>query len=96
MSIQETRGGIPHIFRGAIPATDGRYHRFPQTSKYLMIETGLTQVKLYFTAEDFANDANYIGPVNEWEGPVESRGVWIMGDGALAAEVRLVAFLRRS
>ena len=95
MSVLETRGGVPHIFRATIPHPAGRYHKFPAISKYLKIRTGLTQVKLYFTLADFNADTNYIGPNSEWEGPVEAKGVWMKGDGA-ASEVELVAFLRKN
>ena len=94
MSIPESRGGHPHIFRASIPHPDGRNHKYPSTSKYLMMTTGLTGVKMYFTEADFNADENYIGPENQWEGPVETNGIWLKGDGG-AAEIVLIAFLRR-
>lgn len=94
MSLMEIRGGIPDIFRATITST-GRYHKFKGTSKYLKVVTDETGVKLYFSEEDWTNDENYIGPHNEWEGPVEASEVWLRGDGA-DSEVELVAFLRRN
>ena len=94
MSILTLRGGIPHIFRANIAHPTGRYHKFPATSNYLKLRTGLTQVKMYFSEKDFNDDENYIGPSNAWEGPVEANGIWLKGDAG-AAEVELVVFLRR-
>ncbi len=94
MSIATVRGGIPHVTHMTIDST-GRYFQFFGTSCYIMFRTGLKQLKVYFTEADFDADTNYLGPYNEWEGPVEANGCWLKGDGG-DCDVIFVEFERRA
>ena len=101
MTVLESRGGVPNVFRASIDTT-GRAHRFPFMSKYLQIRVATNPCKMYFTEADFNNDVNYVTvpvpaaetPHGEWAGPVEAQGVWLKGSGGTSA-VELVAYQRR-
>ena len=101
MSVMETRGGYPHVFRASIDTT-GRGHAFPFTSKYLKIRVETNPCRMYFTESDYTNDENYVvipvaaaaTPYGEWDGPLEASQVWLKGVGGASA-VELVAFQRR-
>jgi hypothetical protein len=101
MSVLESRGGAPHVFRDTID-TSGRVHAFPFVSKYLKVRAATNPCKLYFTEADFTADANYVvvpvagtsTPNGEWEGPVEATRVWVKGSSGNSA-IELVAFQRR-
>jgi hypothetical protein len=101
MSLVQTRGGFPHVFRASID-TIGRKHDFPFVSLWLCIRTKTAPVRVYFTEADFTANANYIlvpvpaadTPHGEWKGPLEVDQVWLRGDGGTAA-VELVAAQRR-
>lgn len=101
MSVMESRGGIPHVFRETIDST-GRGHQFPFVSKYLKIRAATNPCKIFFSEADFTADANYvlvpvaadITPHGEWDGPVEASKVWLKGSGGNSA-IELVAFQRR-
>lgn len=92
MSILEARGGIPRIIERDVDTT-GFFWDFKGTLKHLYIETDSTPVKIYFSEEDFTADTNYLS-VNEWQGPVELRGIWLKGDGATST-VKMVPYYRR-
>lgn len=102
MSVMETRGGAPHVFRETIDNTTGRMHQFPFVSKYLKVRVSSNPCKLYFTEADFTADANYVlvpvagtsTPYGEWDGPVEASKIWLKGSGGSSA-IELVAFQRR-
>jgi hypothetical protein len=102
MSIMESRGGIPVVFRGAID-TSGRYHPFPTACKYLVIRAATNPCKIYFSKEDFDRNENYIlvpvpattTPHGEWQGPVEANGIWLQGLGG-SSSIELVTFQRRA
>jgi len=101
MSVLESRGGAPHVFRETI-YTAGRVHAFPFVSKYLKVRATTNPCKLYFTEADFTSGTNYVlvpvagtsTPNGEWEGPVEATRVWVQGSGGNSA-IELVAFQRR-
>lgn len=100
MSVLQTRGGWPHVFRAGIDTT-GRKHDFKMVSTYLKVVAVTNPAKMYFTEADFTADTNYVSiPVAAaatpwgWEGPAEVPGVWLKGDGGTSA-VELVAFQRR-
>lgn len=101
MSVLEGRGGVPHVFTATIDTT-GRIHQFPFMCKYLQIRVITNPCKLYFTEDDFNDDANYVtvpvpaadAPYGEWQGPVEASKVWLKGSGGNSV-VELVAYQRR-
>jgi hypothetical protein len=102
MSIMESRGGAPHVFRDTIDNSAGRMHQFPFVSKHLQVRAASNPCKLYFTEEDFTADANYVvvpvastsTPNGEWVGPVEASKIWLKGSGG-SSTIELVAFQRR-
>lgn len=101
MSVQEGRGGYPHVFQETV-GTAGRHHRFPFTTKYLKIRVATNPCLMYFTQDDYDNGTNVVTvpvpaaetPHGEWEGPVEASQIWLKGSGGNTA-VELVAFQRR-
>jgi len=101
MSVQETRGGHPHVFLDGITTT-GRKHRFPFKGKYLIIRVTTNPCKLYFTQADFNADTNFVTvpvpaaatPHGEWRGPLEANEVWLKATAG-TSNVELVAFQRR-
>lgn len=101
MARATNRGGVPHVFRADIDTT-GRHHGWPFWSKYLIIRASGAPCKVYFTKEDFDNDENYITvpvaaaatPHGEIQGPFETEGVHLKGDGGTST-IELVAFQRR-
>jgi hypothetical protein len=100
-------GGIPHVARDSFDTT-GREVKLPFFVLYLIARNqGANPARLYFTEEDYTNDANYvllpvpsaIYPYGEWRGPVETtqgkyQHVFIKGVGG-ATTVELVGFQRR-
>lgn len=108
MSVMESRGGIPHVLRATIDNTGGRFHRFPFTSKFLIVRSSTNPCKLFFSEAEFDKDGaseasdHVLVPVpaantphGEWAGPVEAQGVWLRGSGG-SATIELVAFQRRA
>lgn len=101
MSLFEGRGGIPNCQRLTVTTT-GRRYGFDFTTKYIKIRVLTAPCKMYFSQEDFDNDANYVlipvpaadAPYGEWEGPVEAQGVWLKGVGG-SSTVEMVVFQRR-
>jgi hypothetical protein len=95
MSILETRGGYPHVFRETI-TTGGRSHRLPFIIKYLKIKAKTNPLRLYFTEDAYTADANYVEVTvaDGWEGPVEIGQLWFKGVGG-DSDIELVAFQRR-
>lgn len=75
----ETRGGVARCVHANVPVTaGGTAFQAPFTTKHLQISNQGNQiVRIYFTAEDAANDLNWIplGPNGAgqdfFEGPVE-------------------------
>ena len=103
MSVVQLRGGVPCVFLETINATTGREHHFGVNLFYMVARNlGANPVKLYFTAEDFAGDVNYVtlpvkaatDPHGEWKGPVEASRVWLKATAATSA-VEIVGFQRR-
>lgn len=93
MSIATVRGGIPWTKLVTI-STAGRKYDFRAPSNHLMIRTGLKQIRIYWTLEDFTNDDNYIQR-NEWEGPVEANGCWLRGVAG-DCDLEITVFERRA
>jgi len=99
MSIAQTRGGYPDVFRDTIDST-GRPHAFKFTSQYLILRSA-AQVKMFFTEADFDAGVNYVQveppgvnhTTGEWQGPVEVDTVWLKA--TTTAAVELVAIMRR-
>lgn len=108
MGVLTVRGGIPYVLRDAAVAVGGRKIRLPFLIHYLVIRNkGAAVARLYFTEEDFTDDANYVEipvasavyPYGEWSGPVETASgpnsdLWMRGVGGNAS-LELVAFQRR-
>lgn len=102
MSVAETRGGWPHIFRESI-VVGGRQHRFPFVCKFLKMRAVTYPCRVFFTEADYDANANYIEvpvaaaetPHGEWSGPVEAHTVWLKGSGGTSV-LELVAFQRRA
>jgi hypothetical protein len=96
MSLVQTRGGWPHVFRAEIPTT-GRLHDPKKWTSYLQVYAATNDVHLYFSQEDFDNDENYIvvEADESWEGPAEVRGVWFKAQTA-AANVVAIFYQRRA
>ena len=102
MSLAESRGGWPHIFRESITTT-GRKHQFPFICKHLTMRAVTYPCRVYFTEADFTANVNYIlvpvaaaeTPHGQWSGPVEAHTVWLKGLGGTAV-LELVAFQRRA
>jgi hypothetical protein len=101
MSVLTVRGGVPRVFRLTIDGV-GRPVSLPWWCNYLIVRNATATCRLYFHAEDFAADENYVllplpaatTPNGEWQGPVEAESLWLKSDGA-ASDVELVAFQRR-
>lgn len=107
MSVMTSRGGAPKVVRVGIDTT-GREIRFPFFLNYLVARNkGAAIVRLYFTEDDFTNDANYVelpvaadsAPHGEWAGPVETGGdgrenLWLKSTSG-TVNVELVGFQRR-
>lgn len=100
MSLMQMRGGIPRVTRDTINAT-GRRFDFPFRINFLIVRVD-TVSKMYFTEDDYDNDANYvtintpaaaIPQSGEWRGPVEAERVWILAAGG--ADVEVVGFQQR-
>ena len=98
MSVGQLRGGIPEVFRSVITA-GGRKHDFPFFTNYVIIRTD-ADVRVYFTEQDYNDDANYveilapaagIATSGWWEGPAELEAIWLKG----VSNVEVVAFQRR-
>lgn len=96
MSVLQTRGGFPHVFRASIPTT-GRLHDPKKWTSYIQVWVTTNAVRLYFTKEDFEKDQNYLEVAADkfWEGPAEVRGVWFKAQTA-AADVVAIFYQRRS
>ncbi|OGD36844.1 hypothetical protein A2V94_07085 [Candidatus Atribacteria bacterium RBG_16_35_8] len=94
MSIAETRGGAPEIFRADID-TGGLYHFLKATSKWICIRVKTNTCRVFFTKEDFDNDINYIEIVADdcWKGPIETNKIWFKGVGG-ASSIELVVARR--
>ncbi len=103
MSVLQTRGGIPRVFRDSIDTT-GRDHSLPFTSSFVIARNrGTTDiVRMYFLEDDFDNDENYVEltipsaatPYGEWSGPVEAQKLWFRA-AAGSEPVEVVVFQRR-
>lgn len=101
MSIMQGRGGHPFVFLDTIDTT-GRKRFFPSIINFLKIRVTTFPCKVYFTEDDFDNDANFITvpvaaaatPHGEWEGPAEVTGIWLKGLGG-SSVVEVVGFQRR-
>lgn len=106
MSVVESRGGIPTVFRAAIDTTGREYsfqrgYAFRQMLKYLQVRASTNPAKLYFRKVDFENDQNYVDiPVaaaaTPWgyEGPAEVNQIWIKGNGG-TADIEVIGYFRR-
>lgn len=100
MSILETRGGSPHIFRDTIDTT-GRSHFIKSVSKWICIRVATNPCRIYFTEDDYTNDENYIEvpiaststPYGQWSGPIETNEIWLKGIGGNSV-VEFVAIKR--
>lgn len=100
MSILETRGGQPHIFRDTITTT-GRTHAIKSVSKWICIRVATNPCRLFFTEDDFDNDANYIEvpvaststPYGQWSGPIGTNQIWLKGVGG-DSDIEFVATKR--
>lgn len=101
MSVLETRGGVPHVWRASVTTT-GQKHILPSVCKALVIRAATNPCRLFFTQADFDANENYVvvpiaaaaTPHGEWTGPVEANAVWLKGDGGTSS-VELVTFQRR-
>lgn len=102
MSVLQTRGGIPDVFRDTIDTT-GREHNLPfNVSGIIARNKGANIVRLYFTEADFDADENFvelpvataIQPYGEWAAPVEADKIWLRAAAATSA-VEVVSFQRR-
>lgn len=102
MSVLQSRGGIPAVFRDTINTT-GREHNLPFFTSYLVARNqGAQPVRMYFREEDFDANANYVvlptaaatTPHGEWSGPVEAAKLWFRAQAA-TAEIEVVSFQRR-
>lgn len=107
MSVVQTRGGVPYVFRDTIDAT-GRKVRLPFHIAYLKVRNkGAAIVKLYFTEVDYTGDVNYVeipvasatAPYGEWDAPVETaagdhESLWVKSASG-SNVIELVAFQRR-
>jgi len=105
MSLMQTRGGIPHVFRASVDQAAGRKHRLPHYSSFLIIRAQTAACRLYFTKADFDADQNFVlvpipsasTPHGEWAGPVEASDVFLRSDNAgTPTDVELVTFQRRA
>lgn len=76
----QTRGGVPHVRRITATTTVERL-QLPFYTQWLKLRNkGEAIVRVYFTAQDAADDENYVeipvaaatDPHGEWEGPVET------------------------
>ena len=107
MSVLQSRGGYPVVFRESIDATGREIHFGTQIWFLKARNKGLVPIKMYFSQTDYDNDIRYVEipivatetPHGEWEGPVELKDpnysrVWLAGDGG-ASEIELVGFQRR-
>ena len=102
MSVLQTRGGIPDVFRDTINTT-GREHKLPFSCSGIVARNkGANIVRLYFSLADYTADVNYVelpvaaatAPHGEWTGPVEANQIWLRA--ALAtSDVEVVTFQRR-
>ena len=98
----ENRGGFPIVRRLSVTTTFGLYH-LPVATKYLQISNGgANAVRVYFTAEDYAANANYIelaSSTGAFEGPVELRAnaaqLYFAAQGGTSNPVVVVAYQRR-
>lgn len=106
MSIMESRGGWPHVYRiDGLSNSEPTNHRFGSVAKYLKIRAADNDVMVFFTEEDATAGENYVlvpvpsetSFIDGWEGPAECREVWLQSAGTESAtsDVELVAFLRR-
>jgi len=102
MSLAQTRGGIPRVFRDTITIT-GRKHRAPFYTQFVKARNeGAFPIRLYFTEADFDADSGYVTvpvsaaatPYGQWEGPVENDNFWMRGVGG-SASIELTLFQRR-
>jgi hypothetical protein len=96
MSLLETRGGRPRVFRASIPTT-GRHHRFEWGYiKYIQIyNTGSNVLHVFFREEDYDNDVEYLTIANgeAWEGPADTNQIWLKAISA-ATDVEIVLYHR--
>lgn len=104
MSVAQTRGGIPHVFRGTIQLA-GRKHQLPFYTNYCVFRVASGSAngcRLFFTEDDYTNNENYVvvlppganQTTGEWCGPAELEDVWFRGDGG-PSDIEFVAFQRR-
>jgi hypothetical protein len=96
MSVATVRGGVPRVVLATIDAS-GRRVAMPFATLFTQIIT-TAAVKLYFTPEDFAADANYVtlaAPATSlfsFEGPAELDALWLKG----ASTCTIIAYQRRA
>ncbi len=102
MTLLQTRGGIPDVFRDTIDAT-GRKHQVPFFFNFIVARNkGVATVRLYFAQDDFDADANFVeligpaaaSPFGEWLGPVEGDNYFLRTESGTAS-VEIVVFQRR-
>ena len=93
----EHRGWVPAVRRYTIPATVEE-RRAPAVTAYLQIYNLGAQIpRVYFTAKDAADDANFIDVAvtsGVWEGPAEVEGLWFKAASATTA-IAVVYYKRR-
>ena len=98
----ENRGGFPIVRRLSVTTTFGLY-RLPVATKFLQItNNGANAVRVYFSAEDFTANTNYIELVAStgfFEGPVELRAtaaeLYFAAQTGTSNPVVVVAYQRR-
>ncbi len=105
--VLEIRGGEPNIRRENVSTAGREYKpgakdpaagRYTFLTKHIQIfNVGGNALRLFFSEEDFNNDANYrtiAATTGEWEGPAEAKGVWLKAVGG-ATDVEMIFYQRR-
>jgi len=96
MSFQ-ARGGIPRIMRETVTTT-GALYRFPALSTHVQLRATTNPVRVYATAKDFTDDANYWtvapGTAEMLDGPLEDEGLHLRATGGDAA-VEILIYIRK-
>jgi hypothetical protein len=101
MSVMQTRGGVPEVFRDTI-TTGGRAHSFRSFLSYIIVRALTNPCRIYFTEADYIADANYVTvpipaattPYGEWQGPTEIGEIWLRGVTG-SSDIEIVGFQRR-
>ena len=93
----EIRGGVPRVFRNAVPVV-GLEHALESVSKFGQIwNTGANALRVYFRLEDFTADANFrelAATTGFLEGPLELSKIWFRAVGGATA-VESIFYARR-